>query len=81
MTTMSAKKQLMNLLKKQKRFVLRIDQTIGIVFLGANSNRNLIHLQLKTKNSVHSIQECRGAGWSENLGVHKLLKKNVVRNR
>ena len=80
MTTMSAKKQLMHLLKKQKRFVLRIDQTIGIVFLGVNSNRNLIHLKLKTV-YVHNIQERRGARRSEYLEVHKLFKKNVVRNR
>ena len=61
-----SKKAAHELVKETKR--VRIDQTIGIFFLGANSNRNLIHLKLKT---VHDIQERRGAGRSENMGVHK----------
>ena len=65
MTTMSAKKErLMYLLKKQKGFVLRIDQTIGIVFLGANYNRNLIHLKLKTVYMIY-----KNAGVPEGLKI------------
>ena len=53
----------MYLFKKQKGFVLRIDQTIGIVFLGANSNRNLIHLKLKTVYMIY-----------KNIGVSEGMK-------